>query len=676
MAERRLHGLQRVLGTNALFATAYGNVGSSIYYALGLVASYALGLTPVIFIITGVFFYYTAASYAEATAMYPEAGGSSSFARRAFNEFWSFFAAWAGMLTYTVTISISAFFVPHYLGGLFWEALRHGPGDTIAGCIVVAVLAIINVVGVKESTGINVTLAVVDFLTQLLLVLIGVFVVFSPETLVDNVHLGVAPTWNDFILAIPIGMLAYTGIETVSNMAEEAKNEGVTIPAAIARVRIAVFAIYFTLPAVALSALPVTQNASGEYQTQLGLTEEHGGYAGDPVLGVVKTMDLGPFQHVGEIYVGLLAATILFLATNAGIVGVSRLVYSMGIHRQMPDSLRRLHPTFRTPWVGILVFSTFAILVILPGQEEFLGAIYSFGALLSFTMAHASVFRLRIKLPDFPRTYRGPGNITVRGYDIPLFAAVGGTFTAIAFVVIVALNPAVAAVGVGWLLFGVAIYVAFPRRHGLDLLTTVKVAIPQPVVDHEAEYDSVLVPILDGNYDERVMATASRLANRRRRGIHVLALVTVPNALPIDATMSDAEAGADSVIEQGKIHGGRRVSGHVEKIRAGQAGRRIVEEAADMRAAAIVMPLPRRVDGASLFGKTLETVLAERPCRVIIESAPDLSPNEQRRQTLERAALPCPGPPPSCPPACSACSAWRSSCARSPRGADRSPSGC
>src|ERR671916_2883482 len=116
MAERRLHGLQRVLGTNALFATAYGNVGSSIYYALGLVASFALGLTPLVFVITGVFFYMTAATYAEATSMYPEAGGSSSFARRAFNEFWSFFAAWAQMLNYVVTVAISAFFVPHYLG--------------------------------------------------------------------------------------------------------------------------------------------------------------------------------------------------------------------------------------------------------------------------------------------------------------------------------------------------------------------------------------------------------------------------------------------------------------------------------------------------------------------------------------------------------------------------------
>jgi APA family basic amino acid/polyamine antiporter len=295
----------------------------------------------------------------------------------------------------------------------------------------------------------------------------------------------------------------------------------------------------------------------------------------------------------------------------------------MGIHRQLPDALRSLHPRFRTPWIGILVFSTFAILVVLPGQEEFLGAIYSFGALLSFTMAHAAVTALRIKLPDFPRAYRGPWNLRFRGHDLPLFAIVGGTFTAIAFVVIVALNLRVAAAGVGWLALGILIYVAFRRRHGLDVVSTVKVAIPQPVVDHEAEYDSVLVPLVDGKYDEHVMATAVKLAARKRRGIHVLAMVTVPNALAIDATLPEEESAADSVIEQARIQGGRRVSGHKEKIRAGQAGRRIIEEATDMRATAIVMPLPRRVAGASLFGKTLETVLTERPCRVIIESMPD-----------------------------------------------------
>ncbi|MGI8624325.1 MAG: universal stress protein [Solirubrobacteraceae bacterium] len=639
MAERRLHGLQRVLGTNALFATAYGNVGSSIYYALGLVASYALGLTPVIFVITGVFFYMTAASYAEATAMYPEAGGSSSFARRAFNEFVSFFAAWAGMLTYTITVAISAFFVPHYVGGLFWDALRHSPGDIVGGALVIVVLSIVNVRGVKESTGVNVLLAVVDFATQVLLVVVGVFVVLSPQTLIDNVDLGTAPTWSQFALAIPIGMLAYTGIETISNMAEEAKDESVTIPAAISRVRLAVFAIYFTLPAVALSALPVRTATAGseavtsgavhvgERYTPLGLTEQQGGFAGDPILGLVKSLDLGPLQHVGEIYVGLLAATILILATNAGLIGVSRLVYSMGIHRQMPDALRRLHPRYGTPWIGIGLFGAVAILAILPGQAKFLGSIYSFGALLSFTIAHVSVVRLRAKEPDHPRPYRGPGNVRIGGFDAPLFAIVGGSFTALAFVVICILTPAVTLAGVGWLALGVVVYVVYRRRLGLDLTSTHKVAIPQPVVDHEAEYDSVLVAVnAEEGYNPRVLATAAKLAVRRRHGMHVIVTIAVPYAVPIDAPLHDAEAVADSIIEQARVQGGRRVTGHWEKVRAGQAGRRIIEEAEDMRATAIVIGLPRRVAGGSLFGKTLETVLADRPCRVVIESTPEDAP--------------------------------------------------
>src|SRR5215217_3611109 len=630
MARRRLEGLERVLGVNALFSTAYGNVGSSIYYALGLVASFALGLTPVVFVITGVFFFCTAATYAEATTMYPEAGGSSSFARQAFNEFVSFFAAWAQMLNYVITVAISAFFVPHYLGGLFWEPLRSSPGDIVFGAGVILVLSLVNVVGVKESAGLNIFLAVLDFVTQLLLVLIGAVLVLSPETLAENVQLGVAPTWKDFVLAIPIGMIAYTGIETISNMSEEAKDERNSIPDAINRVRLAVYAIYFTLPAVALSALPVQQRPDGTYYSLLGLTEEEGGFAGDPILGVVKQIDLGPLQGAGELYVGLLAATILFIATNAAIIGVSRLVYSMGIHRQLPDPLRRLHPRYRTPWIGILIFSGVAIVTLLPGQADFLGLMYAFGAMLSFTIAHAAVIRLRLRYPDFARPYRGPGNVTFRGRDLPLFAIVGGTATAGAFLATVVLNPDVAAAGFSWLALGLIVYPLYRRRQGLDLTSTHKVAIAQPVVDHEAEYDSVLVHVGDDSYDEQVLATAVKLAARKRRGIHVLVTITVPNSRQIDASMPAAESAANSIIEQAKLQGGGRVSGHWEKVRAGQAGRRIIEEAQDMRAAAIVLALPARIPGTSVFGKTLETVLTERPCRIIIQSRPPERPRTAR----------------------------------------------
>src|SRR5919109_2316191 len=477
MAERRLHGLQRVLGVNALFATAYGNVGSSIYYALGLVASFALGLTPVVFILSGIIFYLTAATYAEATTMYPEAGGSSSFARRAFNEFWSFFAAWGQMLNYIITVAISAFFVPHYFGSVIGvEALRHGPADIFFGIGVIVLLSLVNVVGVKESAGLNVTLAVIDFLTQLLLVIVGAILVLSPSTLVDNVDFGVAPTWKDFFIAIPIGMIAYTGIETISNMAEEAKEETKTIPAAISRVRLAVFAIYFTLPAVALSALPVRTLPDGSHQTLLGVSEWKGGFAGNPILGVVKQLDLGPLQQPAEIYVGLLAATILFIATNAGIIGVSRLVYSMGLYRQVPDRLRQLHPRYGTPWVGILLFGGIACITLIPGQADFLGNMYAFGAMLSFTIAHLAVIRLRLILPDRERPYRGPGILRIAGRALPLFAVIGGAGTGVAFVVATVLPADVAVAGFGWLTLGVVVYMAFRHHQGLDLTTTTKVA--------------------------------------------------------------------------------------------------------------------------------------------------------------------------------------------------------
>jgi len=526
------------------------------------------------------------------------------------------------MLNYTITIAISAFFVPHYIGGLFWNALRHGPGDILFGIGVIAVLCAINVVGVKEAARLNIVLAVTDFATQLLLVLVGGLLVFSPGTLVDNIHLGVAPSWRDFLVAIPIGMIAYTGIETISNMAEEAKDQSKTIPAAINRVVIAVFAIYAALPVVALSALPVKQQADGRYVTQLGLPQEKGGFAGDPVLGIVKHLHLGPLQNAGEIYVGLLAATILFIATNAGIIGVSRLVYSMGLHRQLPDRLRQLHPRFRTPWIGIIVFGFFACIALIPGKAVFLGNLYAFGAMLSFTIAHAAVIRLRIIKPDHERPYSGPGRLRVRGRELPLFAVLGGIGTGVAFLTVTLLYLDVALAGVGWLALGIAVFVIYRRRQGLDLVTTAKVAIPQPVVDHEAEYESILVAFDERNYVSEAVATAVKLAARRRRGIHVLVTITVPSSSPIDAELPDQEIAAQAVIEQAKLLGGRRVSGHYEKVRAGGTGRLIVREARAMRARAIVLPLPRRGAGSALFGKTLETVLSERPCRVIVESTP------------------------------------------------------
>ena len=611
MAERRPKdaGLERVLGTGALFSTAYGNVGSSIYYALGLVAVFALGMTPIVFLISGVIFMCTAATYTEATTMYPEAGGSSSFARRAFNEFWSFFAAWGQMLNYIITVAISAFFVPHYLA-VFWEPLGESPGDIVFGIGVVAVLVVVNIIGAREAAGLNVFLALTDFLTQLVLVIVGIVLVLSPDTLIDNIDFGTYPTLGDFLIAIPVGMVAYTGIETISNMAEEARDFGETIPRAMGAVVAAVIAIYAFLPAVALSAMPVRNG-------ETALADE---FAGDPILGVVQNLDLGSLQDPAEIYVGILAATILFIATNAGLIGVSRLSYSMGQYRQLPEAVRRLHPRFRTPYIALALFGVVACVTIIPGQEEFLGTVYAFGAMLSFSIAHLAVIKLRLKEPDRERPYRGPGNLRVAGRDLPLFAIFGAFGTIVAWVVVTALNFETLIFGSVWLVIGVGSYVLYRRQLGLDVFESHKIVVPKPIVEHEVEYQSILVAFEDSQYSPSVVRTAVRMAARRRRGIHVLVTITVPTSSPIDAPLPEQESAAQQTIDSARVLGGRRVTGHWEKVRSGQAGRRVIDEARDIDARAIVMPRPSKRAGASLFGRTLETVLEERPCRVIIES--------------------------------------------------------
>ncbi len=621
MARLTQHGLRRVLGTSALFSTAYGNVGSSIYYALGLVASYALGLTPIVFVITGGIFYLTAATYAEATAMFPEAGGSSSFARHAFNELASFFAAWAQMLNYTITIAISAFFVPHYLGGLFWPALQHAPGDILFGIGVVSVLSVVNVVGVKEAAGLNIVLAVTDLATQLLLVVAGVVLVLSPHVLIDNVHLGIAPTWKDFLVAIPVGMIAYTGIETISNMAEEARDETRTIPRAIRAVVAAVFAIYALLPMVALSALPVTKQPNGTYKTLLGTSEAEGGYAGDPVLGIVKHLHLGALQSAGEIYVGILAATILFIASNAGIIGASRLVYSMGLHRQVPDRLSRLHPRFSTPWIGILLFGAIACLTIIPGQAEFLGNMYAFGAMLSFTIAHVSVIRLRIKEPDRPRPYRGPGTLRIAGRELPLFAVLGGIGTGLAFVVVTFLHLAVAAAGIGWLILGIVLYVVYRRRHGLDLRTTTKAPRPErPPQFAEFDYRTALVPIFGGDVSGSALAAAAKLIEEDGV-VYAVFVLPVPNQLSLEEGLAEDEAQGRSALESARIKARRMgIKIHTGLIRTRNPGAAIVEQAERVGAEVIYWSTIHAPAGEQRIGPTAAYLLAKRPCRVIIET--------------------------------------------------------
>jgi APA family basic amino acid/polyamine antiporter len=613
---RREQGLERVLGANALFATAYGNVGSSIYYALGLTAGIALGLTPLVFIISGIIFACTAATYAEGTVRYPEAGGSSSFARHAFNELVSFGAAWAQMLNYVITVAISVIFVPHYLS-IFWEPLKTTPWDVIVGIAFTWVLVGLNIVGIKEAASLNIFLAVIDFATQLLLVLLGFFLIFSPHTLSSNIHFGVAPTWSSFALAIPVAMIAYTGIETVSNLAEEARDPVRSIPRSITLVAIAVFAIYFTLPWIALSAMPVVHEGA-HYVTQLGQNPPTG-FKNDPVLGLVKNLGLhGVVLRIAEYYVGILAATILFIATNAGIIGASRITYSMATYRQLPEVFRRLHPRLRTPWLSLIVFAGAApSLFLLTGQVDFLGRMYAFGAMLSFTIAHAAVITLRIKKPDDEMEWRARPSLG----RWPLFAIIGGLGTGIAWLVVVEQDAPTRYAGIGWLALGFVFYPLYRRRLGEPLRRTVRA--PVVITVGALEYSNILVPVAAGYPSDEAMDVACRLARERRSRIVAITVVEVPLELPLDAYLPEQVTIANEQLDEARAIGesyGVPVTTRI--VRARNSGRAIVDEAVRRGAEIIVMGGPRRIrlqrGRRAIFGDTVDFVLKHAPTRVMV----------------------------------------------------------
>jgi basic amino acid/polyamine antiporter, APA family len=617
MARLVERGLRRTVGVPGLFATAYGNVGSSIYYALGLVAAHALGLTPLVFMFAGGLFALTAKTYAEGASMFPEAGGSSSFARHAFNEVVSFFAGWALTLDYIITVAISAFFVPHYLGA-FWPALNHNPGDILGGMGVIVLLAGLNVRGLGESAKLNLVLAVLDLFTQVLLVVLGFLLVLNPSVLVHQVHLGTAPSYSELIFALSVAMVAYTGIETVSNMAEEAADPGRDVPKAVNGVLIAVLGVYAGISVVALSALPVT-NTGGHFATELGTK-----YANDPVLGIVSSFGLhGALLTAARAYVGVLAATILLIATNAGLIGISRLSWSLAEHRQLPEIFARLHHRYRTPWFTIAFFSVLAGLLLIPGQATFLGNLYSFGAMLSFTTAHVAVIALRVSEPDRPRPYRMPWNVRIRGRSIPLTAVLGALGTFLAWLSVLALHAEARTVGIGWMLVGIGGYLYYRRKIGVDPRERVRIErAARPPNFRPLEYRTALVPLFGGDLNADAIAAAAKLVGEDA-GVDVLYLIEVPLRLPLDAALPDDEQRARNLLEAARVAGQRAgLKVGTRMLRTRRASATIVDEARRLGSDAIYLATEHAPPGERGLGPLAIHLLAQRPCRVVIETPP------------------------------------------------------
>jgi len=445
--------LRRVLGVPSVFSAGYGNVGSSIYYALGIVALVAMGATPIALGIAGVLFIFTALTYAEGTAALPEAGGSASFARHGFGNLAGFIAGWALMLSYIVTISISAFTIPPYLG-FFWEPFKSSPFiGTIASMGIVFFLMVVNVFGIRETSFINVGAAVLDILTQVSLVVIGFIILFNPAVLIQRI-VDNWPTTSNLVLGIALATIAYTGIETMSQMAEETKRPEKSVPRALVMMIVTVLVVFAGISLVSLSAMPPEELASE--------------WARDPVAGIAFYIPIELIRTILKPLIAVLAGTILLIATNAGLIGISRLAFSLGSHGLVPPVLSRVHSRFKTPYISIIVFSLIAILILIPGffaTDVFanMGALYAVGSLLAFMFAHASILSLRVKKPEMPRPFKLGWNMRIKGRELPISAMIGLAATSAIWVVMLITQPYSRWVGLGWMVGGFILYYFYQR---------------------------------------------------------------------------------------------------------------------------------------------------------------------------------------------------------------------
>src|SRR6266700_2566682 len=528
---RRPAKLPRTLGAPALFAACYGNVGSSIYYALGVTAAFALGLTPLALILAGFIFITTALNYSEGTAALPHAGGSSSFARRAFNEPIGFLVGWIQLLNFAATVSISAYTAISYLGVFgkyvplfhsFQQPLQHA----FAAMTLTGLLMVLNILGIQESSFINIFFAMVDLVTQFALVIHGVVFLLNWQLVISNIHWGVAPTWGNFLARISLSMVTYTGIETISNLSEEAKNPGRSVPRATYAVIIAVLFVAAFLPTIGLSVFPVHPDGHGMYITDLATK-----YKADPVAGIVGKF-MGPLGFWAVNWVGILAFTILLIATNAGLIGISRLSYSLAGAEMLPRRFASLHPKYRTPYISIIVFGLLAAMLVLPGivvgtkEIDLMSAVYSLAATVAFCSAHLSVMRLRFVEPDLYRPYRMPFNIRFGRDSIPVLSLVGALAIGTVFTQLFFQNISNSTwIFLGWMPLGVLSWVLYRKYRKEPLWEPLEVpAPPDREVEHVPAEPMPLNARLRLGRRERIAAHAAatpHLQHHRRRSWRV-----------------------------------------------------------------------------------------------------------------------------------------------------------
>jgi basic amino acid/polyamine antiporter, APA family len=627
---RKLPRLQRVLDAPALFSIAYGEIASSIYFALGIIALHALGFTPAVLLVAGALFLLVSLSYAEGTAAIRETGGAATFVRIAFNDLWGFVTGWALFLDYLIVIALSALYVPHYAAAAAFTTVRK-PWDVVFGCVAIAAIAAFRLLRNRRIFRFALVIALVDLMTQLLLVLLGFALLVSPRALGEGTSLGTNPSWHSIAFAVPLAMLAYTGLETVANLSEEARRPGRDLPRSVFSAIGLVVVLYAAIAVVGLSAFPA------EHGTQLG-----GTWSKAPLMGIVSRLRDHLPAFIGaplQVFVGTSGALILLTAVATSIAGFGRLAYSLGEHGQLPRVFGRLSRRALVAPQSIIAAALIAIVVLaattaLKHPIFFLASLYSFGVLLAFTAAQLAVIKLRLSHPEKRRPYRVPLNVGV----VPLPSVVGAALTAFVWILALATHEGARYGGPTWLAAGLILYIVVRRGRGEGLRQRV-VSADEHIGLTEAQYSSILVPMKLGLIGEEMVATAVKLAQETGASVEAVHVIRVPMDRPLDAEMADEEERAAASLAEARLLGadhGVRVIGRT--IRARAIGEAIVEEAAKENVDLIVLgSSPRWRRQSRFFSPTVEYVLKKAPCEVLVVAFPQGVLEEEAEPALTPA---------------------------------------
>jgi basic amino acid/polyamine antiporter, APA family len=543
------------------------------------------------------------------------------------NDLSGFMTGWALFLDYLIVISLSALFLPHYLSGaLRVSALDRNPWDAIVGVGVIALVALIRLVRRPSLYGLGIVIPALDLVTQLLLVVLGFALIVTPHSLTHGTSLGSHPTWHALLFSIPLAMLAFTGLETVANLAQEARRPGVDLPRSVFAGIATVITVYVAIAVVALSAFPGPK-------TELGTR-----WIRAPLLGVANRLGGEMPGWLGDVlrtYVGLTGALILLAAVTTSISGFSRLAYSLGEHGQLPRSFGRLSRRAHVSPLAIICVSVISSAIVVAtsffrNDVQFLASVFSFGVLLAFTAAQLAVIKLRIDEPELQRPYRTPFNVRIAGAEIPIPSVVGAVLTFGVWILALATHPGARYAGPLWLLAGVIVFVVVRHVHGEGLMERVT-ADDERLLDPAVAFHRILVPMKIGIIGDEMLATAVRLAADQSAEVQALHVIRVPLDQPLDAQLAEQDQRAEESIEGAKELGadyGVTVEGTT--IRARAIGAAIVDHAKEIDADLIVLgSAPRWRRQARFFSPTVDYVLRKAPCEVLIVAFPQSVMDEE-----------------------------------------------